>query len=68
MLRDVPMGRPCVPKPPLRHGDGADHQRQCPDAARLGKVFPILLQDLLRGWALGRLRLSVLVVENFRAE
>ena len=68
MLREGQVGCPCIPKPPLRRGDGADHQRQCRDAVRPGKVFPVLLQDLLHGWALGRFRLLVLVVENFRAE
>jgi len=49
MLCDVPVGHPCVPKPPLCHGDGADHQRQRRDAGRPGKTFPVHLQDLLHG-------------------
>jgi len=67
MLCDVPVGHPCVPKPPLCHGDGVDHQRRCRDATRPGKAFPVLLQDLLHGWTLGRLRPSVLVVASLRA-
>ncbi len=42
MLREGQVGCPCIPKPPLRHGDGADHQRQRrvrPGRAKLFLVF-----------------------------